>query len=254
VACWLRMWFNAIYSDMLQLILIFSFSYYYVTLLQITPPLPEPPFPLPDLLLPSSSLTQPDWTKLNLTGPNNPTPWPDDPTGLDPTWPDSTWPDPTQPDRTWPGPAWPNEHGTVNLLKDKKSEWETVVQNNPFPYPCWICPCHTRCHHPCQAWYQVNLSSARKQKRVCEKKSASPFLSLSTLLPCQSTIVWICRVQKKREWARKSLCSEGQQATGRESDMGEKSLLTSVISTCVFLCFLLISCFALVDEARAKKS
>ena len=50
----------------------------------------------------------------------------------------------------------------------------------------------------------------------------------------------------------KKSCSEGQQATGRESDMGEKSLLTSVVSTCVFLCFLLISCFALVDEAQAK--
>jgi hypothetical protein len=60
-------------------------------------------------------------------------------------------------------------------------------------------------------------------------------------------------VQKKREWVRKSCCSEGQQATGRESDMGEKSLLTSVVSTCVFLCFLLISCFSLVDEARIDK-
>ena len=51
---------------------------------------------------------------------------------------------------------------------------------------------------------------------------------------------------------RNSLCSEGQQATGRESVMGEESLLTSVVLTCVFLCFLLISCFALVDEAQAK--
>jgi hypothetical protein len=45
-------------------------------------------------------------------------------------------------------------------------------------------------------------------------------------------------VQKKREWVRKSLCSEEQQATGRES------VLTSVVLTCVLLCFLLISCFA----------
>jgi hypothetical protein len=55
----------------------------------------------------------------------------------------------------------------------------------------------------------VNLSNERKQKRVCEKKSALPFPSFSTLSPCQSTIVWICTVQKKREWVRKSLCSEG---------------------------------------------
>jgi hypothetical protein len=50
--------------------------------------------------------------------------------------------------------------------------------------------------------------------------------------PCQaqSTIVWICRVQKKREWVRRSLCSEGQHTTGRES------VLTSVVLTFVFLC------------------
>jgi hypothetical protein len=60
-------------------------------------------------------------------------------------------------------------------------------------------------------------------------------------------------VQKKREWVRKSCCAEGQQATGRESVKGEESLLTSVVSTCVFLCFLLISCFALVDEVRTDK-
>jgi hypothetical protein len=61
-------------------------------------------------------------------------------------------------------------------------------------------------------------------------------------------------VQKKRERVRKSICSEGQQATGSKSVMGEKSLLMSVVSTCVFLCFLLISCFMIVDEARAIKN
>jgi hypothetical protein len=106
------------------LILIFSFSYYYVTLFQITPPLPEPLFPLPDLPLPSSLLTQLDWTQLTLTGP-------DDRTQPNPT----TQPDWTQLDLTGllndpaqgPNPArhnltQPDVHGTVSLLKDEKSE------------------------------------------------------------------------------------------------------------------------------------
>jgi hypothetical protein len=102
-----------------------------------------PPTPADSLCVPSCLLvvttqpdwTQPDWTQLDLTGPNNPIQRPDDPTGLDRTQPDQT----RRPDMTRSNdPARPDEHGTVNLSKDEKSEWETVVQNNLFPYPCWV--------------------------------------------------------------------------------------------------------------------
>jgi hypothetical protein len=91
----------------------------------------------------------------------------------------------------------------------------------------------------------------KKAKESVWEKVSIPIPIILTLSPCQRTIVWICKVWKKREWVRKSLCSKGQQETGSKSVMGEKSLLMSVVSTCVFLCFLLISCFALVNEAHA---
>jgi hypothetical protein len=60
-------------------------------------------------------------------------------------------------------------------------------------------------------------------------------------------------VQKKREWMRISFCSEGQQATGRESVTGEEfTFHVSCFDLCASL-FFFISCFALVNEAQAKK-